>query len=220
MLKNIIKSVLVLFLVTFGFKAHAYDDGDFQIWHTQNQEVAIGKGTKLVQEEEWRFGENASEFYYQHYDWGAVYGFDKRLDIGLHYRQVYEKNKKKWREENRPHVNATLKFDLWGLKLDDRNRIEYRHFRYKNDFIRYRNRLTIKYPFDFKGIKVSPYLSDEIFISSNSTGFNENRFYAGAECGLTKYVKFDIYYLLKENKLKDSKWSSANVLGTKVKIIF
>jgi len=219
-LKNIIKSFLILCLATISFKAYAYDNGDFQIWHTENQDLQIGKGTKLTQEEEWRFGENASEFYYQHYDWGVVYGFDKRLDIGLNYRQVYEKYKKKWREENRPHVNATIKFDLWKLKLEDRNRIEYRHFRYKDDFIRYRNKLAIKYPFDFQGIKIIPYVSDEIFIASNGTGFNENRFYAGAEFGVTKHVKCDIYYLLKDNRIKNAKWSCANVLGAKLKIIF
>ena len=221
MFKNIIKLVvLVLCLAVVSFKAYAYDNGDFQIWHTENQEVGIGKATKLTQEEEWRFGENASELYYQHYDWGVVYGFDKRLDIGLNYRQVYEKYKQKWREENRPHVNATVKLDLWKFKFEDRNRLEYRHFRYRDDFVRYRNRLMLKYPFDFKKIKIAPYVSDEIFISSNATGFNENRFYSGLEFGLTKYLKFDIYYLLKNNRIKSDKWSRANVLGTKIKIMF
>jgi len=217
--KNMVKLVvLVLFLAMGSLNAYAYDRGDFQIWHTENQEVGIGKGTKVTQEEEWRFGENASEFYRQHYDWGVVYGFDKRLDIGFNYRQVYEKIKRKWMEENRPHVNATVKLDIWKLKFEDRNRLEYRHFRHKDDFIRYRNKFTLKYPFDFKTIKVAPYTSDEIFVASNGTGFNENRFYAGIEFGLTKYAKCDVYYMLKENKVKDDKWAFANVLGMKMKI--
>jgi len=78
----------------------------------------------------------------------------------------------------------------------------------------------LKYPFDFKKVKIAPYISDEIFIASNATGFNENRFYAGMEFGLTKYVKFDVYYLLRDNRIKADKWSCANVLGTKVKIMF
>lgn len=221
MIKNLVKLVvLVLCLGWAILNGYAYDNGDFQIWHTENQEVAIAKGAKLTQEEEWRFGEDASEFYYQHYEWGVVYGFDKRLDIGFNYRQVYEKYKQKWREENRPHVNATVKLDIWKFKFEDRNRLEYRHFRYKDDFIRYRNKFALKYPLDFKKIKITPYLSDEIFISSNATGFNENRFYAGTEFGLTKYVKFDIYYLLKDNRIKADKWSSINVWGTKLKISF
>lgn len=221
MFKNIWKVIiLVLPLVLSGFKAYAYDNGDFQMWHTENQDIGIGKGTKITQEEEWRWGGNAAELYYQHYDWGVVYGFDKLLDIGLNYRQVFDKSKTKWLEENRPHINATVKLDIWKFKLEDRNRLEYRHFKYKDDFIRYRNKLTLKYPFEFRKIKISPYLSDEIFIASNGTGFNRNRLYSGIEFGLNKYLKADIYYMLEDSRGKGDKWSCANILGTKVKIAF
>ncbi|MFH0764341.1 MAG: DUF2490 domain-containing protein [Candidatus Omnitrophota bacterium] len=221
MFKIIVKLILpALFLTVAANKAYAYDNGDFQIWHTEGQEAGIGKAAKLTQEEEWRFGEDSSEFYYQHYDWGVVYAFDKRLELGFNYRQVYEKIKRKWMEENRPHVNAAVKLDLWKFKFEDRSRIEYRHFRYRDDFIRYRNRFTLKYPFNFKKLSLALYASDEIFIASNAAGFNENRFYSGLEFSLAKYAKADIYYLLKENRVKADKWSWTNTLGTKLKILF
>jgi hypothetical protein len=66
----------------------------------------------------------------------------------------------------------------------------------------------------------SPYGADEIFISSNGASYNENRFYSGVEFELTKYVKADIYYLLKNNRAAGGKWSRANALGTKLKIMF
>lgn len=221
MFKNVVKIVvLVLCLVMVSFKAHAYDNGDFQIWNTDGEDVKIYKNVKFSMEQEYRFGENATELYYQHYDFGFVYGFDKRLDLGFFYRLVFERYKKKWREEDMPNVNATLKLDLWKFKFDDRNRIEYRHFRYKDDSVRYRNKFTLKYPIDFKKIKVSPYASDEIFIVSTGAGFNENRFFTGAEFELTKYVKADIYYMLKENRVTGDKWTWTNALGTKIKIAF
>ena len=208
-------------LVTLvAFNAYAYDNGDFQIWNTDSQNVDVIKKVKLAMEQEFRFGENASELYYQHYEWGAIFGFDKMLDIAFCYRLVLEKYKHKWREEDQPNVNATLKFDLWKFKFDDRNRIEYRHFRFKEDSARYRNKFGLKLPFDFMKIKVSPYASDEIFIASDSTGFNENRLSSGIEFDLTKYAKADIYYMFKSNKIKDDKWNSANVLGTKIRIAF
>jgi len=208
-------------LVTLvAFNAYAYDNGDFQIWNTDSQNIDVIKKVKLAMEQEFRFGENASELYYQHYEWGAIFGFDKMLDIAFCYRLVLEKYKHKWREEDQPNVNATLKFDLWKFKFDDRNRIEYRHFRFKEDSARYRNKFGLKLPFDFMKIKVSPYASDEIFIASDSTGFNENRLSSGIEFDLTKYAKADIYYMFKSNKIKDDKWNSANVLGTKIRIAF
>ncbi len=221
MFKNIAKLiVLVLCFTVVSFKAHAYDNGDFQIWNTDVEEVKIYKNVKFVMEQEFRFGEDATELYYQHYDWGFVFGFDKMLDIGLSYRLVLERYKRKWREEDMPSANATLKFDLWKFKFDDRNRLEYRHFRYKDDSIRYRNKFTLKLPLDFAKMKISPYVSDEIFIVSTGAGFNENRFSSGMDFELTKQAKFDLCYMLKSSRILNNKWTNANVLGTKIKISF
>jgi hypothetical protein len=219
--KNIIKvSVLVLCFAGASLNAYAYDNGDFQIWQTDAEDIKIGKATKLTMEQEFRFGENASEFFYQHYDWGFAWAFDKHLEIALGYRLVYDKYKHKWREEDEPYTNITAKFDIWKFKFEDRNRIEYRHFRYKEDSMRYRNRFMLKYPFSFHAIKIAPYTSDEIFVSSDGTGFNQNRFQSGLEFELTKYVKTDIAYMMQSARVKGDKWTEANVLWAKIKVAF
>ena len=59
--KNLTKIIIVtilMALITSG--AHAYDSGDFQIWNTDGEDVKIGKDTKLTMEQEFRFGNNAS----------------------------------------------------------------------------------------------------------------------------------------------------------------
>ena len=218
-MKKTIIALILAVLLACG-PVSAYDSGDFQIWHTDSEQVKVAKDVKFVMEQEFRFGENATELFYQHYDFGFVFGFARMLDLGFFYRLALEKYKHKWREEDMPNVNATLKFDLWKFKLEDRSRIEYRHYRFKDDFVRYRNKFALKLPFEFKSIKVLPYIADEVFVASNGTGYNENRFFAGTEFELTKYVKADFYYLLKNNRIVKDKWSSANVFGTKIKISF
>jgi hypothetical protein len=220
--REMIKKILCITIVaaSIAFNAYAYENGDFQIWNIDSQNIEVTKNVKLSMEQEFRFGENASEFYYQHYEWGALFGFDKMLDIAFCYRLVLDKYKHKWREEDQPNVNATLKLDIWKFKIDDRNRIEYRHYRFKEDSARYRNKFGVKLPLEFLKIKVSPYVSDEIFIASDSTGFNENRLSSGVEFELTKYAKADICYMFKSNRIIYDKWNSANVLVTKMKIAF
>jgi hypothetical protein len=218
---SVIIIILIISVALTCINAHAYDNGDFQIWNTDYEDVKVYKNVNLSMEQEFRYGKNASELYYQHYDFGAVFSFDKMLDLGFSYRQVFERlHNQKWREEDQPNINAILKFDLWKFKIDDRNRLEYRHFRYKDDSVRYRNKFTIKLPLEFKKIKFSPYSGDEMFVSSDSTGFNENRFSSGVEFELTKNAKFDTYYMFKENRIKGNKWNNANVLGMKVRITF
>jgi len=219
--KNIVKAVVVVACMgVLSFRAYAYDNGDFQVWQTDGQDIKIGKDTKFTTEQEFRFGEDASEFFYQHYDWGFAWAFDKRLEMALGYRLIYEKYKHKWREEDDAYTNITAKFDIWKFRFEDRSRVECRHFRFKEDSVRYRNRVVLKYPFNFHTIKIAPYTSDEIFVSSDGTGFHQNRFQSGLEFELTKYVKADIAYMLQSARVKGDKWSAANVLSTKIKVAF
>lgn len=210
----------LLILMIYCAPAHAYKKGDFQIWNTNAQEVKIGKSTKFTMEEEYRFAETATEFFYQHYDWGFAWAFDKRFELALGYRLVLDRVKRKWMEGDEPYTNLTWRQDIWKFKLEDRNRIEYRHWRFREDQVRYRNKFALKYPFEYRGIKITPYTSDEIFISSNGTGFNNNRFQSGIEVELNKYVKFDISYMLHTTKVKGDKWTDSNVLWLKDKISF
>ncbi|MCX5679617.1 MAG: DUF2490 domain-containing protein, partial [Candidatus Omnitrophica bacterium] len=182
--------------------------------------IKIGKATKFTLEEEFRYGDTASELFYQHYDWGFAWAFDKRFELALGYRLIYEWYKTKWMEEDEPYTNLTWKQDIWKLKFEDRNRIEYRHFRWFPDQVRYRNKFALKYPFEFKGIGIAPYASNEIFVSSNSRGYNQNRFQSGLEIELTKYVKLDISYMRQSVRGKGDKWYDANVLWLRNKISF
>jgi len=66
--------LLALVLVMTGGRiSFAFDDGDFQYWNTESASVKINDHWKFNIEEEFRFGDDASDFYYHH------------LDIGLNY---------------------------------------------------------------------------------------------------------------------------------------
>ncbi len=208
---------LTLFLAS---KVYAYDDGDFQVWNTDVEEFKVNKDSKVAFEEEFRWGNNAIEFYYHHYDVGYFYNPEKWLNIGGGYRHVYELKRGKFMLENEPYLTVTLLCDLKGFKFDDRSRIEYRHFDYQDDSWRYRNKITVKLPWEFTKLEIQPYLSDEIFIGfSKINELNQNRFSPGLSMNLTKNLKAEIYYTLQSTK-SSGKWADANVLGTKLKIAF
>jgi hypothetical protein len=201
-------------------ECHAYDDHDFQVWNTDVEELKINKSSKITLEEEFRWGDNAEEFYYHHYDLGYVYNMSKHLNVGLGYRQIFEKKSGKFKGESAPYGMATLFWDAKGFKFDDRSRLEYRHFDYQTDFWRYRNKITIKLPLKFTKLGIAPYLSDEIFlIFGTISQFNENRFSTGFSFDLTKNIKVELYYMLRSTKGTDT-WVDTNVLGTKFKVVF
>ena len=212
--------ILGLFSIILNIELYAYDDGDFQVWNTDVEEFKINDDSKLALEEEFRWGDNANEFYYHHYDIGFFYNLKKYLNIGGGYRHIYELKKGKFKIENEPYVTLTLLWGLKGLKLEDRSRMEYRHFDYQADSWRYRNKLTMKLPWKFTKMEIQPYLSDEILIGFGGISeFNQNRYSCGLGMNLTKNVKAEIYYMLQSTK-SSGRWIDANVLGTKVKLVF
>ncbi|MDD5432738.1 MAG: DUF2490 domain-containing protein [Candidatus Omnitrophica bacterium] len=222
-MKTHIFEILISGLLAVGFlsNAYAFDDGDFQVWHTEQQEWKINNKFKATMEEELRLGDDGGNLYYQHYDVGIVYAAQKWLDLGLNYRQIYEKKGSDFKEENEPHINATIKWALAGFTFDDRNRLEYRHYDWQEDSWRYRNKFNVKLPWKFTKFEIQPYFADEIFLNLNGIDLNKNRFYSGLGFTLTKNLKGEIYYMLQSSKASGTGiWADANVLGTKLKVSF
>jgi Protein of unknown function (DUF2490) len=184
------------------------------------QEFKISPEAKLAVEEEFRWGGSAKQFYYQHYDVGFFYNLGKYWSVGAGYRHVLSRSKDKFLIENEPYLAATLSWELAGFKFDDRSRLEYNHFDYKDDTWRYRNKFTVKAPWKFTRFEIQPYLADEIFILlDDGQRLSINRSFAGLGMSFTRNLKGEIYYLAQDTK-SSGKWSRANVLGTKFKLLF
>lgn len=217
------KLVLILAVMLLGFSVQvfAYDDGDFQIWNTEVEEIQIKKDLKLLLEQEFRWADNASEFYYQHYDIGLNYSLNKNWALGGGYRQIYSRTgSQAWLSESDPYAYLTYFGQLLGLKFDNRFRFHYQYFSYKKDTGVYRNRLTIKPSWKLTKLEIQPYMSDETYIMiGNAVGFNQNRLTGGLTFNITKNLKADVYYMLLSSK-SASRWKDYNVLGTKVKVSF
>ncbi len=217
------KSVLlgiVLFCGLFSIKTvQAFQTTDQQLWNTESIEGGLSPGVKVKMEAEFRFGDNVSQLYYNHTDAGLAFKLSDLLSIGLNYRQIYEKKKDLLVEENRPHVNATLKGKWLGIKISDRSRLEYRILKNKDNSWRYRNKLGLDLPVKWSAMEIQPYLADEIFVDFAVSEFNRNRLYAGLKGKITEKLRTDIFYLWQSSK-KNDVWNNINVIGFKLKVVF
>lgn len=200
----------------------ATDDGDFQYWSSANVSLDIDKDWKITFAEEFRLGDDAGHLYYHHSDIGFVYkSLADWIDLGFNYKQVFERtdSEGEWKQENRPHLNITLKGRLFDLGLSSRSRFEYRDRENKKDLWRYRNKVTVKFPLELTSFKLQPYLADEVFINFDEEDFNKNRLYAGLSLKLSKNIKGEVYYLWQSSK-SGGDWKDINVLGTGLKFYF
>jgi hypothetical protein len=213
----------ILFMVAIvalgGSNIFAYDNGDWQHWNRESIEGNINENWKVKIDVEFRFGDDCSELYHQYSEMGLSYRCSGWFDLGLNYRQIYEKKGEVWREENRPHINATFKWSWSDFKFEDRSRLEYRVREGKDDVFRYRNRLTLKLRLKWGNFNVQPYVADEIFLDFDEGELNRNRLYLGANGNLGKGLKAEAYYLWQTSKSK-GRWGDYNILGTKLKAAF
>jgi len=189
----------------------------------------LNQNTKLTFTEEFRLGDDGGTLYRHHSDIGLVYMslFDN-VDLGLNYMQVFEKDDTgKWRQENRPHLNLTVRGKIFGLDIADRSRIEFRDRENKNDTWRYRNKFTINRPFEFLDSEAlskfrdryKPYVADEVFLNCDGSGYVRNRLSIGVLITLTTNMAGDLYCLWQSDEA-DSGTKDIQVLGFKLVISF
>jgi len=213
--------VTAIIVVLISEVCFASDDGDFQYWSRAGASFDINKDWKFAFNEEFQLGDDAGELFYHHTDMGFIYrGLADWIDLGFNYRQVFEKDSAgEWRQENRPHLNVTFKGRLFGLDVSDRSRMEFRDRENKEDVWRYRNKLTVKLPFELTSFKLQPYLADEVFITLNDDNIDKNRVYAGFSVKLSKDISGEVYYMLQSSRGRGG-WNDMNVIGTQLKFQF
>ena len=223
-----LSKITICFVAVFmcaGFPSgpcFAFYYGDFKYWSAAGVSFDINKDWGCSFEEEFRFGDDAGEFYYHHSDLGFVYkGFADWIDLGFNYRQVFERtdSEGEWKQENRPHLNVTLKGQLFGLNVSDRSRFEFRDVEDYEDHWRYRNKFTAKFPLELTELKLKPYVADEVFIPLDDDNITQNRVYAGVSFEVLENVTGEVFYVWLTGRTAEG-WKDINVLGTRLKFRF
>jgi len=197
-----------------------FNDGDFQYWSSAKVRFDINKDWYGTVEEEFRIGDDAERLYYRHTDLGVVTSLADWLTLGLNFRHIAERGTgRDWKWENRPHINLTFKGKLAGLTLSDRSRFEYRDKYNAKDMWRYRNKFTVKFPWELTPLKLKPYVAEEIYIDLDQSGINRNRLYSGVSMKLSDNLSGNIYYLWQASS-SGHQWNDIHTLGTQLEFRF
>ena len=204
--------LLALMLVFWCGKGFSFEHGDWQLWVTETVSGDLNDnwGVSLLEEE--RYGDDMSYFYQHHTDLGLTYKLDKVNKISLHMKYISLKKKGEWTDEYRPYINFVHKFTLFELKWSNKTQLEFRHQEH-NKFYRFREKLTLKLP-KLWNKKLSPFVSNEIFMDTETEKINRNRFSVGVKFKLIKDFSGTIYYLWQTDRKVD--WKNTNVLGIKL----
>ena len=225
MVKNLGAFICAFSLVSymlFTNPCFAFDDEDWQYWYTESASIKLSDEWKAELEQEFRWGDDMTNPYYNHTDIGFTYsGLADWFDFGINYRHINEEKSNEWKREHRPHINGTVKWKLQDFSFSNRGRLEFREREDADEAWQYRNKLSAKPPISLSKYKIQPYVADETFFDSDSKELNRNRLYSGISFNIFKALKGEIYYLWQRSKSSSSgKWTDYNVAGTKLKLPF
>ncbi len=224
------------------------EDGDFELWLKFFAEGGLGAGFSARIEEELRFRDDAGEFYDE--ETLLMVGCDVTgwLNVAAGMRLVQERKNKTvatpvkqadgtlghvplgdgdhyWQDEQRPTADVTLKWKVAGWRLDDRLRFEWRmKDDGKDDYMRYRNRIRVRSPWQWTRLALDPYVSWEAFVEdrddlSGGDRFNRHRGQAGLGAGLGRNIRAGLYYALQCDRA-DSGWDKLHIAGIEIGACF
>ncbi|MDP3981857.1 MAG: DUF2490 domain-containing protein [Chlamydiota bacterium] len=219
-MKKLLIGVVMLMLYSSTAFTQVGEEGDWQWWDTNVIGGHLSDNIKADLEAEFRLGDDISEFYYTHEQIQLHFKLCEYFTFSPAYRQVFEKKGSEWENEARPMINGTVSYS-WenGWDVSNRARVEFRLKEGSDDTIRFRNKVTVKFPFEWTSLGIRPYLADEIFIESDGKGFNRNRVYVGIECTLLEGLKGGLFYVLQSSDSGDE-WTNIHGVGTSLKLYF
>lgn len=182
-------------------------------------EAALGERWTLKVAEEMRVGDDVSQLYEEFIDAGLSRKITGWLGIGVNYRHIYKRNGVLWKMENRPHVNLTLAWKIWGLSFKDRQRLEFRSYEAGDDSRRYRNKLTLTLPASLAGSLARPYVAGEAFVDLEENDFNRYRLYVGLKRRVVWRLSLDLSYMRQSSETGDD-WNNLNIAIAALKLGF
>jgi len=222
MKKTTVFLALLGLMTVAGNNCFGSTDGNAEYWQEFGFDYEIYENWKVTLREELKLGRSGGDPYTHNTDVGLVYkGFADWFDLSLNFKKEYERDSSgKFRRENRPHLNFMFKSEMFGCKLGDRVRLEYRDKETSEDHWRFRNKFTVNLPFTLTEYKLQPYVSDEIFINLGESTVKQNRFVSGLSFKVYKNIKANVYYMYKSKMSSSSGWTDTNVIGTNMVFVF
>lgn len=191
----------------------AFGSRDWQYWSKYSFKIACCEKIGFALEPEFRFKNNVEQYYYSKTYFGLFYSLNKLIKIEAYYAYKAKKDNTVWRGTDLLYLDPTLKFNLRGIDLNTRFRLEYDFD--KKELV-YRNRLR----FEKKVYKsIAPFIQEEAFYSFLSHKLEENRLSLGFSLKVLEKTSLSGEYMLNSKKA-NSLWQKANVILTKLSFLF
>lgn len=193
------KAVIRIFLLicTIGYNSQSFSQEmrSFQIWNLNSFSGNLSKKALLVFSEKIHYAISQRELDLIYGEVQFKHRVNSFISYGTGFRVVQKNTLSGWSNESRPMLNVSFQKILKSFKLGLNSRLEYRFIQTEKDHFRNVERLDIDSP-SFSSMKLSFFLSGEVFTKLNSENLHLVRYYAGFRAFEYRHFNLRVYYAL------------------------
>ena len=203
MSRKLVLIAVILALAPMG-RAQVNADGDWQFWTHERANIKITDTITGTVGAMYRFGDDMSELWYQHYDAGVSFKVAKWLSICPSYRlKMVDAGLSgkfagdDWINIHNPSLNFIFSHKIGKVML--KNNCRFAYWDYDDEFKRddllyYRNIFMVAGPALTKA-KIKPYIQEDFFFSTNNGQVDRNRLSTGLMVGKWGVVTPKLYFM-------------------------
>ena len=198
-LRQLWPSLSLVFLLTLATPASsqtAIDQTDTQQWNDVFIAVPITKQVDFNVLGTLRIGRDISHTVDERFGVGATFRIGQHVTLVPAYLHIETQPFEGIRlHEERLNLAAILRYEANQFRFSDRNLLERRFRRPGINSTRYRNRFQVEHPVGPDKMKLSVFVSDEVFYDWSVDDWVRNRVAAGIIKPLNKNLTLELYYL-------------------------
>ena len=198
-LRQLWPSLSLVFLLTLATPASsqtAIDQTDTQQWNDVFIAVPITKQVDFNVLGTLRIGRDISHTVDERFGIGATFRIGQHVTLVPAYLHIETQPFEGIRlHEERLNLAAILRYEANQFRFSDRNLLERRFRRPGINSTRYRNRFQVEHPVGPDKMKLSVFVSEEVFYDWSVDDWVRNRVAAGIIKPLNKNLTLELYYL-------------------------
>jgi len=188
--------VFLLTLVTPASSQTAIDQTDTQQWNDVFIAVPITKQVDFNVLGTLRIGRDISHTVDERFGVGATFRIGQHVTLVPAYLHIETQPFEGIRlHEERLNLAAILRYEANQFRFSDRNLLKRRFRRPGINSTRYRNRFQVEHPVGPDKMKLSVFVSEEVFYDWSVDDWVRNRVAAGIIKPLNKNLTLELYYL-------------------------
>ena len=188
--------VFLLALATPASSQTAIDQTDTQQWNDVFIAVPITKQVDFNVLGTLRIGRDISHTVDERFGVGATFRIGQHVTLVPAYLHIETQPFEGIRlHEERLNLAAILRYEANQFRFSDRNLLERRFRRPGINSTRYRNRFQVEHPVGPDKMKLSVFVSEEVFYDWSVDDWVRNRVAAGIIKPLNKNLTLELYYL-------------------------